>query len=144
MFPFMPPHILNLNTAKPQGFPKSNLKFKDFRIFFFFFNCHPTLKSIRNKSTKLHERLDGGNNQVWKNDSVSPSFYLIFVSFRSLQLSWERGKRGGEGAEFAVPSQGALSGLQSPRRLRLLLPFVVWDWGLWRRSRSPPAPSAPK
>lgn len=80
--------------------------------------------------------MGGGNNQVWKNYSaLSPFLFNFFFYFRSLKSNWERGKRGGEGAEFPVPRQGALSGLWSPGRLRLLLPFVVWDWGLWRRSR---------
>lgn len=114
------------------------------RNLIFFYNCRPTLKSIKNKSNKLQERVGGGNNQVWKNYSALPLFIYFFFSFRSLKLNGKRGKCGGEGAEFPVPNQGALSGLWSPGRLRLLLPFVVWDWGQWRRSQSPLLPGSPR
>lgn len=74
----------------------------------FFLNCHPTLKSIRNKSSGWVEEII----RFGKITLLSLFLFNFFFSFRE-KSNWEWGECGGEGAEFPVPRQGALSGLWS-------------------------------
>lgn len=56
-------------------------------------------------------------------------FNFFFLLQRKIELGMGRmwGRRG------RIPCAKARSFV---RALELLLPFVAWDWGLWRRSRS--------